>query len=60
MKQKYKALIALLKLAKGVGVASFIVHIGSQITVNQVNGEYAAKGEQMKIYLKEVKAFLKE
>lgn len=45
-----------LRLPKGVGAASLKVYCNSQLVVNQVKGEYAAKGENMKVYLKEAKA----
>lgn len=53
---EYETFIMGLRLPKGVGAASLKVYCNSQLVVNQVKGEYAAKGENMKVYLKEAKA----
>lgn len=55
---EYEVLITRLRIAKGVGVASLEVYCDSQLVVNQVKGDYVAKGEHMKKYLKEVKALV--
>ena len=52
---KYEALVAGLDLTKAAGATSVVIHCNSQVTTNQVNGEYECKGERMKKYLEQVK-----
>ena len=44
-----------LDLAKAVGASLVVIHSESQVIVGHVNGDYKAKGEQMKKYLHLVK-----
>ena len=49
---EYEALIAELRLAKEMGVEQVKIYSNSQLVVNQINGDYQAKGENMATYLK--------
>ena len=49
---KYEALLAELWLAKEMKVEQLKIYSDSQLVVNQVNGDYQAKGENMDAYLK--------
>ena len=49
---KYEALITGLRLARKMGLQQLRVYSDSQLVVNQVRGDYQAKGENMAAYLK--------
>ena len=49
---EYEALLAGLCLAKEIRVEKLKIYSDSQLVVNQVNGDYQAKGENMAAYLK--------
>ena len=49
---EYEALLAGLRLAKEMRVKQLRIYNDSQLVVNQVNGDYQAKGENMAAYLK--------
>ena len=49
---EYEALIARLRLAKEMGLQQLRVYSDSQLVINQVRGDYQAKGENMMAYLK--------
>jgi len=53
---EYEALLAGLRIAKDLGVQQLRAFSDSQLVVNQVNGEYAAKDPTMVQYLKKVRA----
>ena len=53
---EYEAVLSGLDLAKAVGAESAIIHCDSQVVVGHINGDYEAKGEQMKEYLSMVKS----
>nr|GEU56421.1 reverse transcriptase domain-containing protein [Tanacetum cinerariifolium] len=53
---KYKALIAILRIAKLMGVKNLRKNVDSRLVANQVNGTYVAKEANMIRYLKKVKA----
>lgn len=55
---KYEALIVGLGIAKWLSVAYLKVYRVSQLVVNQVRGEYLAKDEHIKKFLKEAKAMV--
>lgn len=55
---EYETLIEVLRIAKGVGVTSLKVYCDFQLVVNQVKGDYVAKGKQMRKYLTEAKALV--
>ena len=38
-------------MAKAIGASSVILYSDSQVVVGHINGDYEAKGEQMKNYL---------
>ncbi|KFK23034.1 hypothetical protein AALP_AAs55118U000100, partial [Arabis alpina] len=60
---EYEALLAGLRLAKGLEITKVSVFCDSQLVVNQFNGEYATKDERMEAYLqvaKELAAQFKE
>lgn len=48
---KYEAILTGLDLAKVVGALLVVLHSDSQVVVGYINGDYEAKGEQMKKYL---------
>ena len=52
---EYEALIAGLELARKLGVESLRVHCDSQLVVNQVRGDYAAKEPHLVAYLKKAR-----
>ena len=57
---EYEALLAGLWLAKEMRTEQLIIYSDSQLVVNQVNGDYQAKRENMAAYLKkagQLKAF---
>lgn len=56
---EYEALMISLRLAKGIDIASLYVYCDSQLVVNQVKGQYAAKGEKLKRYMKEANVRLR-
>ena len=49
---EYEALIAGIRLARKMGLQQLRVYSDSQLVVNQVKGDYQAKGENMAAYLK--------
>ena len=48
---EYEAILTGLDLAKVVGALSVVLHSDFQVVVGHINGDYEAKGEQMKKYL---------
>ena len=50
-KAEYEAILAGLNLAKAVGASSVVLHSDTQVVIGHINGDYEAKGEQMKMYL---------
>ncbi|KFK24358.1 hypothetical protein AALP_AAs56437U000100, partial [Arabis alpina] len=52
---EYEALLAGLRLAKGLEITKVSVFCDSQLVVNQFNGEYANKDERMEAYLQVAK-----
>ena len=50
-KAEYEAILAGLNLAKAVGASSVVLHSDTQVVIGHINGDYEAKGEQMKKYL---------
>ncbi|KAH7843631.1 hypothetical protein Vadar_019008 [Vaccinium darrowii] len=56
---EYEAVITGLQLAKAAGAKSLAIISDSQLVVGQVNGEYKAKEENMKKYLKCMKELVK-
>ena len=57
---KYEAVLSSLDLAKATGAKSTIIHCDSQVVVGRINGNYKAKGKQMKEYLSMVKSKMGE
>ena len=57
-KVEYEVVLSGFDLAKAAGALSVIIHCDSQVVVGHVNGDYEAKGEQMKEYLSMVKGRL--
>ena len=55
---EYEALLAGLKLSKNMGIKNLIVKSDSQLIVGQVRGEYEAKEDRMKKYLKVIQTLL--
>ena len=49
---EYETLLVGLQLAKEMKVEQLRIYSDSQLVVNQVNGDYQAKGENMAGYLK--------
>ncbi|XP_024016831.1 uncharacterized protein LOC112090237 [Eutrema salsugineum] len=54
-KAEYEALIAGLRLAKGIGAEHVHAYCDSQLVANQFHGEYEAKNDRMDAYLKVLK-----
>ncbi|XP_024005004.1 uncharacterized protein LOC112082136 [Eutrema salsugineum] len=52
---EYEALIAGLRLAKGIGAEHVHAYCNSQLVANQFHGEYEAKNDRMDAYLKVLK-----
>ncbi|XP_024015916.1 uncharacterized protein LOC112089172 [Eutrema salsugineum] len=52
---EYEALIAGLRLAKGIGAEHVHAYCDSQLVANQFHGEYEAKNDRMDAYLKILK-----
>lgn len=48
---KYEAMIAKVRMAKGLGISRLIVRSDSQLVVNQINCTYRTKAEMMDGYL---------
>ena len=48
---EYEAILTGLDLAKVVGALLVVLHSDFQVVVGHINGDYEAKGEQMKKYL---------
>ncbi|XP_052177535.1 uncharacterized protein LOC127791591 [Diospyros lotus] len=55
---EYEALLAGLRLAKEVRAEALIIFSDSQLVVNQIRGEYQAKGVKMVAYLLKVRELL--
>uniref|UniRef100_A0A2N9H4Y6 Uncharacterized protein n=1 Tax=Fagus sylvatica TaxID=28930 RepID=A0A2N9H4Y6_FAGSY len=55
---EYEALLAGLKLSKKMGVKNLTVKSDSQLVVGQIKGEYEAREDRMKKYLKVVQTLL--
>jgi ribonuclease HI len=55
---EYEALLAGLRLSKGMGIKALTIKSDSQLIVGQVKGEYEAKEDRMKNYLTAVKTLL--
>ena len=55
---EYEAFLARLKLSKNMGVRNLTVKSDSQLIVGQVRGEYEAKEDRIKKYLKVVQTLL--
>jgi ribonuclease HI len=55
---EYEALLAGLRLSKGMGIKALTIKSDSQLIVGQVKGEYEAKEDRMKKYLTTVKTLL--
>lgn len=55
---EYEAIITGLPLARGIGVDNFRVKCESQLVINEVKGEYQAKGERIKQYLAEARVLV--
>ena len=45
---EYEAILMGLDLAKAVGALLVVLHSDSQVIIGHINGDYEAKGEQMK------------
>ena len=45
---EYEAILMGLDLAKAVGTLLVVLHSDSQVIIGHINGDYEAKGEQMK------------
>ena len=52
---EYEAILMGLDLAKAVGALLVVLHSDSQVIIGHINGDYEAKGEQMKKYLDLIK-----
>ena len=52
---EYEAILMGLDLAKAVGDLLVVLHSDSQVIIGHINGDYEAKGEQMKKYLDLIK-----
>ena len=59
-KAKYEAVLSGLDLGNVAGAKLAIIHRDSQVVVRHINGDYEAKGEQMKEYLSMVKSKMGE
>ena len=57
---EYEALIARIRLAKDIGAEKLEVFSDSMLVVQQLNGQYEAKGERMIQYLQHVRAMTSE
>ncbi|XP_010480715.1 PREDICTED: uncharacterized protein LOC104759498 [Camelina sativa] len=57
---EYKALLAGMRLAAGIGVKRLHAYCDSQLVANQYNGEYGTKCGRMDAYLKIVKELAQE
>lgn len=55
---EYEALLAGLRLAKEVRAEALVIFSDSQLVVNQIRGEYQAKGSKMVAYLQKVRELL--
>ena len=55
---EYKALLARLRLAKEMRAEQLRIYSDSQLVINQVNGDYQAKSENMVTYLKKARGQL--
>ena len=53
---KYEVVLSSLDLAKATGAKLTIIHCDSQVVVGRINGNYEAKGKQMKEYLSMAKS----
>ena len=57
---EYEALLMGLKICHEAGAKSLSTFSDSQLIVGQVNGEFKAKDESMKMYLQQVREFIKK
>ena len=57
---EYDALIAEIRLAKDIGAEKLEVFSDSMLVIQQLNGQYEAKGEGMIKYLQLVRAMISE
>ena len=48
---EYEVVLSSLDLAKAPGVLSIVIHSNLQVIIGHINGDYEAKGGQMKEYL---------
>ena len=58
--EEYEALLTGLSCARACKVTSIVVHCDSQLVVNQLSGEYAAKDDRMVLYVAAVKKKMEE
>ena len=52
---EYEAVLSSLNLAKAARTRSVVIHCDLQVVIKHINGDYEAKGEQMKEYLSMIK-----
>lgn len=57
---EYEALLLGLRKCHEAGAKVLSTFFDSQLILGQVNGEFEAKGESMKMYLQQVKEFIKK
>ena len=57
---EYEALLAGLRLVRGVGAKHVIMYSDSQLAVNQIAGEYEVRDEKLEKYLEELKRVCNE
>ncbi|XP_076909713.1 uncharacterized protein LOC143567084 [Bidens hawaiensis] len=57
---EYEALLAGLRIAKGIGVRKMQAHVDSLLVANQVGGTYDANDPKMQEYLKVTQGLMKE
>ncbi|KAJ8627685.1 hypothetical protein MRB53_020992 [Persea americana] len=55
-----KALLSGLRTTKELGIRLLIVHYDSQLVANQLNGEYAARDDQMVAYIVKAQHLIQE
>lgn len=49
-----------MKKAKELGIQDLIIHCESQLVTNQLTGEYAARNERMRVYMRLAQKLIKE
>lgn len=57
---EYEALIIEIQKAKKLEIQDLIIHCDSQLVVNQITSEYAARNERMGIYMRMAQKLIKE